>query len=87
MKYRLDSDRLNAFDPVIEINDILEYVESWDKVIKGDPAGGPLAHEETSYRFRWITAPKSTIIQCSKVHPGLTAEPEKVLEKLFHEYV
>ena len=26
-------------------------------------------------RFRWLTAPRSTVVQTSPVHTGLTADP------------
>ncbi|WP_262915271.1 DUF3037 domain-containing protein [Niabella ginsengisoli] len=26
---------------------------------------------DAASRFRWLTATRSTIIQCSKVHPGI----------------
>jgi hypothetical protein len=33
-------------------------------------------------RFRWLTAPRSTIIQTSPVHTGRCQEPRAVLEHL-----
>lgn len=42
---------------------------------------------ELSDRFRWLSACRSTIIQSSKTHPGLTDDPEKTLEELFEDYV
>jgi hypothetical protein len=87
MKYSLDRKRLHAFTNQVNLQEVANYLESWERIINGDPGGGIIALEAPSYRFRWVTAPKSTIIQCSKVHPGLTAQPEKALEKIFNEYV
>jgi len=44
---------------------------------------GPLAAEPLGGRFRWLTAPRSTIVQTGPVHAGLTADPEAELERLF----
>ena len=33
------------------------------------------------------TAAKSTILQCSKVHPGIADDPDRVLDDLFQRYV
>jgi hypothetical protein len=34
-------------------------------------------------RFRWLTAPRSTIVQPGPVHPGLTDDPAAELGRLF----
>jgi len=38
-------------------------------------------------RFRWLTATRSTILQTSKVHPGLCVDAEETLNKLYSELV
>jgi hypothetical protein len=42
---------------------------------------------EPSERFGWLVAPASTVIQCSQVHTGLTADPAATLDRLFEELV
>jgi hypothetical protein len=49
-----------------------------DHVLKNGEAG--LAQGE---RFRWLTAPRSTIVQPGPVHTGLTADPAAELDRLF----
>ncbi|WP_345714223.1 DUF3037 domain-containing protein, partial [Kineococcus glutinatus] len=34
-------------------------------------------------RFRWLTAPRSTVLQTSAVHCGLTRDPAAELHRLF----
>ena len=43
---------------------------------------GPLGE-----RFRWLTAPRSTIVQPGPVHSGLTADPAAELTHLFDTLV
>ncbi|MEV4187429.1 DUF3037 domain-containing protein, partial [Streptosporangium canum] len=43
---------------------------------------GPLGGEPLGSRFRWLTAPRSTIVQTGPVHAGLTADPGAELERL-----
>ena len=87
LKYHLDKKRISAFSKDIDIAEIEKYLIHWDHICQGSPEGGKIAALDMPYRFRWITAPKSTIIQCSSVHPGLCEEPERVLERLFEQYV
>lgn len=87
IKYKIDENRINAFSSEVDIPTIRNYLEAWDLICKGGPGSGSIGKLELSSRFRWITASKSTIIQCSKVHPGLCHEPEKVVENLFNRYV
>ena len=38
-------------------------------------ADTPAAREEIGRRFRWLTAPRSTVVRAGPVHTGLTADP------------
>jgi len=87
IKYTIDEKRLQSFSPTIDIQLIEEYLKAWENVCKGGRVGGRIGEEEKSFRFRWLTANRSTIIQSSSVHPGLCAQPEQVLEELFELYV
>ena len=33
-------------------------------------------------RFRWLTAPRSTIVQPGPIHTGLTADPQGEVDRL-----
>jgi hypothetical protein len=78
---------LQAIFPDVDIPDIQCHMESFEKICKGDSTGGPIAMLDLPSRFRWLTAKRSTIIQSSEVHPGLSADPEATMEKLFSELV
>lgn len=87
VKYHLDESRLRALSPEVDLEALAAYLQAWDLVCQGEVEGGAIAQLEPASRFRWLTATRSTIIQSSKVHPGLCAHPEQVLEDLFEKYV
>lgn len=87
MKFHLNEDRLQSFSKDIDCELLANYLNAWELVCKGRPAGGPIGQFDLAYRFRWLTASRSTIIQSSKVHPGLCHNPSEVLDELFKQYV
>ena len=42
---------------------------------------------EVSDRFRWLAACRSTVIQSSPTHSGMTSDPQQELERLFNQQV
>lgn len=87
IKYHINEARLRAFSNKLDIDLIRKYLHAWECVCKGGKAAGKMGEEELPFRFRWLAAPKSTIIQSSGMHPGLCENPEAVLEELFEFYV
>jgi hypothetical protein len=87
VKYHLDKKRLSLFSDQIDLEEIERYLHTWELISEGRPEGGEIAQLDRAERFRWLTATRSTIIQSSKVHPGLCHDPEKMLEELFQKYV
>ncbi|MGE5690399.1 MAG: DUF3037 domain-containing protein [Pseudomonadota bacterium] len=83
----LDAERLRAFAPGLDPQDVLPHLHAVERVAAGDPAGGPIARLDTTERFHWLTAPSSTIIQPSEVHTGLCEDPATQLDRLFDELV
>ena len=87
IKYHVDPDKLNAFSTEIDLEMFNDYLNAWKLICDGEPSGGKIGKLELSDRFRWLTACRSTIIQSSKTHPGLSDDPKKTLEDIFKEYV
>lgn len=88
IKYHIDSKKLKAFSDEIDINNLENYLKAWKLVCEGNKEGGVIGALEMHVRFRWLTADRSTIIQSSKVHPGLLCtSPEETLNSLFEKYV
>ena len=87
VKYHIDKKRLSAFSDEVDFKELEDYLHTWELIAQGNSNGGPIAQLDPANRFRWLTAPRSTIIQSSGAHPGLCGEPEKILEDLFQKYV
>lgn len=86
-KIMLDEKRALALDPEVDVNEVKENLQSIEKICRAEKDGGPIAKLDVASRFRWLTATRSTMIQSSKVHPGLCTDPDKLLEHLFETMV
>jgi hypothetical protein len=87
MKHYIQADKLKALDPDIDLELVENYLQAWAKICEGTSASGVIGGFEMADRFRWLSAAKSTIIQCSKTHSGLCIDPEKELQDAFKRYV
>ncbi|MEV0590845.1 DUF3037 domain-containing protein [Nonomuraea cavernae] len=80
-RVELDAVRLRALDPDTDAEGVRRALCAYELAC-GEEAG-PLTGESLGARFRWLTAPRSTIVQTSPVHAGLTADPGAELTRLF----
>lgn len=87
VKYKINESKLNAFGCDLDLDTLNNYLKSWELICKGDASAGTISQFEISDRFRWLAATRSTIIQSSKTHSGLTDDPEKELDDIFKSYV
>ena len=53
----------------------------------GQRAAGPIAELPPEERFRWLTAVRSTWLQTSRPHPGLTPDLDATFDSIFNEQV
>ncbi|WP_179374478.1 DUF3037 domain-containing protein [Winogradskyella wichelsiae] len=87
VKFNVNENKLKAFSCELDLDAINNYLKSWELISKGEVSAGKIGHFEISDRFRWLAASRSTIIQSSKTHSGLTDNPEKELNSIFENYV
>jgi len=83
----LDEQRLKCLDPLADAAQLNAYIRAFERIAAGDKAGGPIALLDLAGRFRWLTATRSTMLQTSKVHPGMCSDPVDTLEHLFNTLV
>lgn len=83
----VDEDRLRAFSPHLDIQEVKEHLTSFGRICSGGKDAGPIGQLDAASRFRWLTATRSTILQTSKVHPGLSSNPEETLNRLHRQLV
>ena len=84
-RWQVDRDRLAALDPAADADAVEAAVraatdcddpESTARTDLGRDSG-------PGQRFRWLTAPRSTVVQPGPVHTGLTSDPAAELDRLF----
>jgi len=78
---------LLAIDPAIDLAAVRTNLKVIPLVCRGGPEAGPIGLLPPRGRFRWLVAPRSTIIQPSAVHTGRTADPAACLEHLMDRIV
>lgn len=86
-RVHLDVDRLRALDPAADPAAVEHALRTAAGVCAADPAVGPAGEEDPGRRFRWLTAPRSTVVQPGPVHTGLTGDPEAELDHLLERLV
>lgn len=87
MIYKLEVERLNAFSTELDLDILLETLNSFEKICMGNEEGGVIAQFDIPERFRWLTAVRSSCIQTSRPHPGFSDNLDRTVEKLFNELV
>jgi hypothetical protein len=86
-RIELDDAVLRALDPEIDLAAVRANLEVIPAVCRGGPDAGPIGLLPARNRFRWLVAPRSTIIQPSAVHTGRTTDPSACLEHLMDRLV
>lgn len=69
--------------PQLDLLETAEQLLAIERICHGDPGAGPIAHLPQRERFHWLVSPRSTVVQMSPVHTGLSADLEYTLSKLF----
>ena len=86
-KYHLDEQLLQHFSEQLDLHEVEEYLNAFDRICRGADDGGPIGQLDMASRFRWLTATRSTIVQTSKVHSGFCTDPEESLNKIYLQLV
>ena len=87
MEFKINEAKFNLFNCEVELDDLHTYLESFQNTAKGNKLGGRIGQLETPERFRWLTAVRSSVLQTSRPHTGLSEDLEASFEKLFRELV
>ena len=75
----LHPDRLRALDPSADVEAIRTALSSWEATCTG---AGAAADMRPGERFRWLVAPRSTVLRAGPVHMGLAVDPDAELNRL-----
>jgi hypothetical protein len=85
--YSLNEERLQIFCTQIDKQELMQNLQSFERICIGSKDAGPIGSLDIAGRFRWLTATRSTIIQTSKVHPGFCTDPTETLTRLYTQLV
>lgn len=85
--FHLDETRCQALSDDIDFEQILAHLNSMHHICRGNKEGGTIAQLDQTERFRWLTAKRSTLIQCSAVHPGLCLDAASTHQELLQKLV
>lgn len=87
IRFLVNEAKLSALCEACSLPEVTERLSAFTKICEGAKDGGSIAMLPAASRFRWLTASRSTVIQTSKVHPGLCIAPDETLMKLFEQLV
>ena len=86
-KILLDENKLNMLDNTADSDLIRSYLDSFRQICEGRVNGSPISLQDATSRFRWLTALRSSVIQTSRPHSGLSEDMTGTLAELFDKYV
>jgi hypothetical protein len=85
--FELSEERLHAFAHDLRISEIEEHLFAFERICAGGEKAGAIGKLPTGERFRWLTAPRSTVVQTSPVHTGLCLDARETLMRLLANLV
>ncbi|MBL7953035.1 MAG: DUF3037 domain-containing protein [Flavobacteriales bacterium] len=86
-RVELNENRLRSLRSDLDLDEVRENLHAFTRIAHGDPKGGPISTLDIASRFRWLTAVRSSAIQTSRPHPGLCADLDGTVDRLFEELV
>lgn len=87
VQFQLNEARLKCLSEDVDLEQIRKNLESFEKICRGSKDGGPIAQMDVPSRFRWLTAVRSSVIQTSRPHPGMSCQLDNTIKRLFNELV
>ncbi len=84
VQLHVDGDRLRLLDPAVDVEGVEQAATGLQRTCDGQ---GPAGQTSLGQRFRWLTAPRSTVLRAGQVHSGLTDDPAGELRRLLEVLV
>jgi len=86
-RIHIDEGKLLALSNKTDLGDLRDHLHAFESISNGSGSDTPIAKLDIASRFRWLTAVRSTIVQTSRVHPGICSDPAEKINRLFEQYV
>lgn len=85
--FTINALKLQLFSKELDVEQLQLNVEALAKIAHGEKQAGPIAQFDIPSRFRWLTALRSSVIQTSRPHAGLSDDLDLTTKRLFEEMV
>ncbi len=79
VQVHVDDQRLRVLDADVDADGVRAAAQGLQRTCEGQ---GPAGETSLGQRFRWLTAPRSTVVHAGPVHSGLTDDPAAELDRL-----
>lgn len=79
MAVHVDEARVRCLDADVDLDGVRQALEAMQRMCAGE---GPAGATGLGQRFRWLTSPRSTVVQTSAAHSGFTEDPAAELARL-----
>jgi hypothetical protein len=73
---------LTALDRELDLDEVRRSLDGIRRVCEGGDRAGLAGASSKGQRFRWLTSPRSTMVQPGPAHAGLTDDPAREAERL-----
>ena len=83
----VDRARIAILDPTLDVDTLERHLASIPRICRGGADAGPIGQLSRRERFRWMVAPRSTVIQFSPAHTGRCDDPHALLDRLMSQLV
>ncbi|KVV15499.1 DUF3037 domain-containing protein [Flavobacterium sp. TAB 87] len=85
--FHLNGNKIQSLSADFDVDQLACNLTSLQKIAEGTKDGGPISEMDIPSRFRWLTAIRSSAIQTSRPHPGLSKDLDQTIQRLFAELV
>jgi len=82
----IDDARLRGLDPEVDLEAVRTAAQAIVAVCE-EASGNARENDGLAVRFGMLTAPRSTVVQPSPIHAGVTQNPERTLADLLSKLV
>lgn len=83
----INIERVKVLCKDLDLEQLKLNLNAITNICAGGKQSGTIGQLDQASKFRWLTATRSTVVQCSKVHPGFCEDPEQTLSRLKNELV
>ena len=83
----VDEARVRALDATLDMEIVRAHLAAIRRICAGGEGAGAIGKLSQRERFRWLVAPRSTVIQTSAAHSGRCDDPRGLIEHLLDTMV